>query len=123
LSNALTLLFNLNFRCMSSKKQISMEQQLVARLANPNIEKSLLKATSGYIAEAYAKGVKWDDYFPLGKPKPEGFAIKGRVAINNISRLKGLVDSKYLDKLEIFPRGIINPEYLEVIATFNNHGY
>lgn len=97
------------------------EKQLVDRLSNSNLDKSLLKDSSLFLAQAYGKGIKWDEVFPLGIKVPDGLGIKGKLAINNVGRLKDLFKSKYLAKIEVFPRGIIGPEYLEVNATFSNN--
>lgn len=99
----------------------SLQIHLVERLSNPELDKNLLKDSSLFIAQAYGKGIKWDDVFPLGIKIPDAIGVRGKVAINNVGRLKDLFQSKYITKIEIFPRGIIAPEYLEVLATFSNN--
>lgn len=106
---------------MDSKSTKLLQKHLVERLSNPELDKSLLKDSSLFIAQAYDKGIKWDDVFPLGIKVPDSIGVRGKVSINNVGRLKDIFGSKYLSKIEIFPRGIIAPEYLEVLATFTNN--
>lgn len=106
---------------MDSKNAKLLQKHLVERLANPELDRSLLKDSSLFIAQAYGKGIKWDDVFPLGIKVPDAIGVRGRVPISNVGRLRGLFGSRYLTSIEIFPRGIISPEYLEVLATFSNN--
>lgn len=95
-------------------------ERITTRLAGADLDKRLLKQASAAIASSAASGIRWYDYFPLGQPPHfDQFVVTGRIDIGDIDRLQNLFKEDLLRRLELFPKGIKNPEFLEVQATFS----
>jgi len=102
-------------------KTKEFHKHLLKRLSSSDLDKLLLKSSADSIASAFGKGIKWDDVFPLGIKLPDGIEVVGKVPINNVGRIKELLDNDLLTKIEIFPRGSVQPDFLEVRARFSNN--
>lgn len=98
-----------------------LQKQLVERLSAQDLDKEFLKNSSMSIAKTYGRGIKWYDSFPLGIKRIDTLEVRGRLAINNVGRIKELFLNKDLMDVRIFPRGIIAPEFLEIRAKFSHN--
>lgn len=106
---------------MNAKNSNLLYKQLVEKLSNSQLDKNLLIESSKFIAKVHGRGITWEDVFPLGTPKPDTIVVKGKATFNSIGRLKGLLNSKDLTRIEIFPRGIIDPRHLEIDVSFSKN--
>jgi len=104
------------------REQQELFEQITERLASADLEAGLLKQSSKAIAEAYGKGIKWDDIFPYGIKRPDGITVRGRLPLSDFGKVEELLSNKLLKKLDLFPRGIIRPDFLEINAHFSNGG-
>ena len=103
-------------------EQQEFYEQVSERLGSTELDPELLEQSSRLIARSYGKGIKWDDIFPFGIKRPDGVTVRGRIPIRDFGKVQDLFSDSLLRKLELFPRGIKAPDFLEVNAHFSRQG-
>ncbi|MBB4080447.1 hypothetical protein GGR28_003081 [Lewinella aquimaris] len=103
----------------NEKENTELYESIVERLGSTDLDSGLLKESSKLIAQAYGNGIKWDDVFPYGIKRPDGITARGRVSIDEFTKVKDLLSNRLLRRLDIFPIGIRWPDYLDVHAHFS----
>ena len=105
---------------LSSKE---IHQKLVKRLQETKMDAKLIEKASHHLAVTHKKLIDWEEYFPCGIVSPDALCARGRIRKDDLGRLDALLSIEDLVKVEIFPVGIILPEYLVVDAIFADEGF
>lgn len=93
-------------------------QKLVERLSTTKMDAQLIEKVSHHLATTHQELVNWEEYFPCGIVAPDALCARGRISTKDLGHLEALLSIEDLVKIEVFPVGIILPEYFMVDATF-----
>jgi hypothetical protein len=89
------------------------EQALIAQLIEPSLDKTTLKRYSSVLAQLQNQKLSIERIWKIGMPYPDTLMVQGRLGVNDFVNLYKVFEIPRIQGLEIFPLGIINPEFLE----------
>ena len=88
-------------------------------LETKGIDKSHLKKYSAALSQLRANNVVLERVYTHGQPVPEIYHVIGRLSKNNFKSLAAIFEMKGLGGARLFPKGIINPEALDIHFEFD----
>lgn len=90
------------------------ENELKEHLSDGRINKEALRKYSSIIATLRKNDVIIDRIWKYGQPWPDGIIVRGRLGVDELSKISDVFKFPELQGIEVFPLGIINPELLDV---------
>lgn len=96
------------------------ESAMMKQLLKANMKEDLLKRISSSISNIYKLDILPERIWWEGQPSPDGFrvvdgiVVGSRIKLTDVEKLRDLSHIEELLSIEIFPKGIIRPEFLDV---------
>lgn len=100
----------------TGKRDISekFEKELMEQLTNAKLTKDQLRQFSDSIVELKKHSIILERIWRYGQPAIDGIVAEGRLSADKVSGLADIVKIPHLKGIEVFPRGIINPDVFEL---------
>ena len=96
-----------------------MEKEFLSSLEAAGIEKLHLKKYSALLTNLRSNRLLLEKRWVLGQPGPDVINVVGRLPKDSWGALPELFGTRGLDRVKVFPKGIINPEFIDVHMQFN----
>jgi hypothetical protein len=94
-----------------------IRKALTIKLDGLELNDDALDALSGYIVDLQEGGFAPNDVFPVGIVRPDLIGFDARIALDDLNRLRRLLDDPKLTELKVYPKGIPMPDELLVSIT------
>lgn len=108
------------------KNYSEFEEALMGYLTDFKLQDDILKKYSHAILDLSKNDIWIERIWKVGQPpidgafRADGVGLKSRIPINEIHRLNEILRLKDVYSVEVFPIGIIEPEFLDVQFELNN---
>lgn len=99
---------------VTEKTEQQFEQYLMEQLADSKLEKTTLRKYSSMINQFRRRDLLLERILRYGQPFPDGLIVQGRLPIKDAGRLADFVNLKEVRRLDVFPKGIIHPDWLDI---------
>jgi hypothetical protein len=96
------------------------EQSLMAHLSDTKLDKATLKEYSTVIAQLSKQNFMTERILITGIPAPDGMILQGRLSVKYLENLSKFFEISTIRKIDIFPLGIPNPDYLGIKMKIGN---
>ena len=98
-----------------------MEKELLKLLEASNLDKNYLKKYSELLTKLRLNNLSVEKFkpFPPGMPNPDDLRINGRLEKSKFGSIAKIVEMKGLERVKLFPKGIINPEFIDLQMQFD----
>lgn len=96
-----------------------MEKELLKLLEASNVDKNYLKKYAELLTKLRLNKLLLEDWHIKGQPSDKAFGVSGRIEKGNFDSLAKIVEMKGIKRVELFPKGIINPEFIDLQIQFD----